>query len=181
MVCRSQSGAAAGLLLGLSPAGGNRGGAGPAAASALGLVSPLRGAVTLCVHLAGVVEGSPRGAHAGRGPGRRAAGLLGGSGGGDQAGDLGEPGEGGREEPARQEVPPPGPDPQLASRGPRDPPGRRGVPRRPGRAWPRMPPRGGSISPGHTYRRSSSSSIAGSCIRSALSGRAPRRQWQGGS
>ena len=35
-------------------------------------------------------------------------------------------------------------------------------------------PQGGSIFPPNTYSRSSSSSMAGSCIRSPLSGKAPR-------
>lgn len=101
----SQLGAVAGLLLGRSPAEGSAGDAGPAATSSLRLIRLLRGAVALRVHLPGVVEGSPRGAHPGRGPGRWAAELRGGSDRGDQAGDLGEPREGGREEPAGQEVP----------------------------------------------------------------------------
>lgn len=47
----------------------------PSDSSSLGLVCLFSGAITLCIHFAGVMERSPRGANPGRGPGRQAAGL----------------------------------------------------------------------------------------------------------
>lgn len=68
--------------------------------SSLGLVRLFSGAIALCIHLAGMMEGSPGGANPGRGSGRQAAGLWIGSGRVDQAWDLDKP-EGGKK-PRRQ-------------------------------------------------------------------------------
>lgn len=67
----------------------------PSDASSLGLVRLFSGAITLCIHLAGVMKGSPGRANPGRGPGRQAAGLWIGRGRVDQAWNLGQP-EGGK-------------------------------------------------------------------------------------
>lgn len=67
----------------------------PSDSSSLGLVRLFSGTIALCVHLAGVMEGSPGRANPGRGPGRQAAGLWVGRGRVDQAWDLGQP-EGGK-------------------------------------------------------------------------------------
>lgn len=168
----------------------------PSDSSGLGLVCLFSGAVALCIHFAGLMEGSPGGANPGRGPGRQVAGLWTGSDRGDQAWDLCQPEEG--EMPRGSEVPfvqRPGPlhslsrvRPRAASKDSkrgclRPLPAPQPFPDRRTRAvWPVSGsdptevscPQGGSIFPPNTYSRSSSSSMAGSCIRSPLSGKAPR-------
>lgn len=67
---------------------------GPKDSSSLGLICLFGGAFALCIHFAGVMEGSPRGANPRRDPGRQAAGFWSGSDRVDQAWDLDQPEEG---------------------------------------------------------------------------------------
>lgn len=81
------------MLVGGVPMAGRDGGQGAGAlfgsASGFRFIRLLGGAVTLCVHFAGVVEGSPGGTRPGKVPGRQVADLRAGIDWGDQAGDLG--------------------------------------------------------------------------------------------
>lgn len=73
----------------------------PSHSSSLGLICLFSGAIALCIHFAGKMEGSPGGANPGRGAGRQAAALWTGSDRGDQAWDLRQPEEGETPEGAR--------------------------------------------------------------------------------